>query len=160
MRKLLSKLCYNFLSPVGEKKFKKNDLMNKFANNINNLIGYRTDYLLEEINDLQDGLGIDPLTVSIEEIDTVFIKSINLQIGYRKILSQLENKKDDYLSIHYKVSGKQYTLKSFGKISKIGHEKIFKIVKLITLMKLVKQMNDLSYLASGVRLLDETLEKM
>ena len=132
--------------------------MNNFTDNINELIGYRTDYLLEEINNLQNELGINPLSVSIEEIDTIFIKSFNLQISYRKLLSQLENKKDDYLSIHYKVSGKQYTLKSFGKISNIENAQVIKVVKLITLIKLVKQINDLSYLASGVRFLDETTD--
>ena len=131
--------------------------MNKFTDKINSLIGYKTDYLWEEINNLMLELEINPFNIFIEDIDTIFIKGFNFKIGYRELLRQLQAKNNDYLSVHYKVSGKQYTLKTFGKIDNLRNTKITKIVKLVTLIKLVKQISNLSYLASGVRFLDQTV---
>ena len=127
-----------------------------FKNKINDLIGYRTDYLLEEINLLWEELEIKySNSMSLDTIDAIFLKGINLQNGFKDALQQINTKSDEYLSIRYKIDGKQFTLKSFGKIEKVEGTKIVKILKLVTLVKLVKEINGLSYLASGVRFLNE-----
>jgi len=130
-----------------------------FLNNINHLIGYRTQYLLDEINILCDQLKIQiPSQLSINALDAIFLKGITMQDGFKKTLMQLEKNHDKYLSIRYKINGKQHTLKSFGKISNINHQTILKIIQLVALFRLVKQIDELSYLASGVRFLTETME--
>jgi len=131
-----------------------------FQHKINDLIGYRTDYLLAEIALLWKELEIgSENAISIDGIDAIFLKGITLQNGFKDAVDQINNKKDEYLSIRYKIDRKQYTLKSFGKISNIESTKVIKILKLITLMKLVKQINDLSSLASGIRFLGEVIEE-
>jgi len=127
-----------------------------FKHKLNDLIGYRTDYLLKEVGTLQKVLKITlPKDMFINTIQTIFLKGINQEKGLKDTLQHISTKKDEYLSIRYKVDNKQYTLKSFGKIGKIERSKIVKILKFVALIKLVKGIDDLSYLASGVRFLDE-----
>lgn len=131
-----------------------------FQHKINDLIGYRTDYLLHEIDVLWKELEIgSEHHISIDRIDAIFLKGISLQNGFKNAVEQINTKKDEYLSIRYKIDRKQHTLKSFGKMSNIKKTKIINILQLITLMKLVKQINDLSSLASGVRFFGELLEE-
>jgi len=125
-----------------------------FENKINELIGYRTKYLLEQINCLWRELEINSPEMSINLIDTIFIKGIRFQNGFKDAIRQIDTNSNQYLSIRFKINGKQHTLKSFGKIGKIKKQKIIKIIELVTLIKIVKDINHLSYLASSIKFLD------
>ena len=125
-----------------------------FEDKINELIGYRTKYLLKKINCLWRELEINSPDMSIDLIGTIFIKGIRFQNGFTDAIRQIDTNSNQYLSVRYKINGKQYTLKSFGKIGKIKKQKIIKIIKLVTLIKIVKEINHLSYLASSIKFLD------
>lgn len=125
-----------------------------FEDKINDLIGYRTKYLLQKINYLWSELEINSPDISMDLIDTIFIKGIRFQNGFKDAIRQIDANSNQYLSVRYKIDGKQYTLRSFGKIGKIKKQKIKKIIKLVTLIKIVKEINHLSYLASIIKFLD------
>ncbi len=95
--------------------------------------------------------------IQVDDFDTIFLKGISLQNGIRDAIQQIETNSEQYLSIRYKKNGKQFTLKSFGKISKLDKKEIYYILKFILLIKILKQLNSVIDLSIDVGFLDEEI---
>ena len=123
---------------------------------IHQLVKYDTRIILDYILMYGEVLDIGSENIPhIDDIDVIFIKGLNLQRGYSHALEQMKTNSEQYICIKYKKNGQQFTLKSFGKISKLEPKTIHYILNFTLLIKLLKQLNSLISLSMDLQSLNE-----
>lgn len=116
---------------------------------IENFIMFDKKNILHEVENIKKELDIaDKFQISLNSIDSIFLKNLNLENKALEINKQIELNKDKDLKLYYKHDGKQIYVKSFGQIKTINKEKLKKIFKFLMLIKFIIKINDISYVAS------------
>jgi len=112
---------------------------------------YDKKNILKQIEILKVKLRIkDAFKIYFDDIDTIFLKHLNLEDKLSNVKKQMELNKNKNLELYCKKNGKQIYIKSFGKINDISKKKLNTIFKLLMLIKLNKKINEISYLSSQV----------
>ena len=136
-------------------------LFDPYDDDIDKLAKYDTFNIRDEILVLWEILDIGyENNIQLDDIDTIFIKGINLKRGIKYAMLQIETNAEQYLSLKYKKNGKQFALKSYGKISKLDKRQIYYILKFTLLVKMLKLLNNVKRLSSEVQFLDKEIPKL
>lgn len=104
--------------------------------------------LLEEISRLKQLLKIDDFKVSINDMESIFIKNFPQNGNKEAILKHFKENKNKVLELYCNYNGKKVYLKSFGKIEQIDKNKFINIFKLLILIRLYKKIDEVSYFSS------------
>ena len=108
------------------------------------VVSYDRKEILDALKQLRKELEIDKKISDIarlnDDIDSIFLRSINLNNTFVNINKQLKENSDKKLELRCIVKGKQYYLKSFGIIKEVPNKVIIKVFEFIYLHKILKSL--------------------
>jgi hypothetical protein len=140
------------------------EIQMNLEDDLQKFILYDRKLIFKRLKVLSKNLGIETkinqMVNFINELDSIFLRNLDIEKSTNDIKKQLIYNADKRLELRCIVKGVKIYLKGFGLIKNIDEEKLKQLFEFLFLVRLSKKISDVSYYSSQHYRLDKSIEEI